>query len=151
MVMRSDLFVAAGAVAAAAVLALAWPAPPAAPAGDTAAAAAPEAAAVAAAERLAAAARLCAEGCDAVITPAEMPASAGDGAMEDTTLAAADLPELPADLDDWALHPEAVSVPGEAPVVVRMHNVPPVPDDKDTTPADESDPEAVSTEATAGE
>jgi hypothetical protein len=156
VIMRTDLWIAAGAVAAAAVLALAWPAPEVAPTGSAAQAAGPAApaasAARAAAERLAAAARLCADGCDA------LPSASGDGAVDaapivqaDVALAAADLPALPSDLDDWALHPEAVPVPGEAPVVVRLHNVPVEPDDLDATPADESDPEAPPVEAPAGE
>jgi hypothetical protein len=156
VIMRTDLWIAAGAVAAAAVLALAWPAPEVVPNGAAAPAAqhaTPAASAArASAERLAAAARLCAEGCDA------LPSATGDGAADaapivpaDVTLAAADLPALPGELDDWALHPDAVPVAGEATVVVRLHNLPPEPDDFDATPADESDPDAPPVEAPAGE
>jgi len=90
----------------------------------------------------AAAARVCADGCDA--PPAAEPAQ---GAVVLAQAAA-----LPADLDAWSLAPEPMAaVIAEQDAERPLFNTPPVPDEHDPTPADESDPYAPPAEQVAVE
>lgn len=88
-----------------------------------------------------AAAKVCAEGCDEQPAPAVLPSA--------VAMAAAVV--QPVDFDAWALAPEPLTVVSAPAGVVRLFNTPPVPDEHDTTPADESDPYAAPVEPPAPE
>lgn len=67
--------------------------------------------------------------------PSQVPAPAVQASI-DPSLA------LPEDLTDWALDPQPTALPAPSDDGVRaLHNTPPVPDESDTTPADETAPE----------
>jgi hypothetical protein len=156
---RRELRLLAGALALAGAAAWWWPADDdrgaaAAPSLSTAATVfVPEAAQVAApadvtslqAALIAAAARVCAEGCDE--PPLAEPAR--------STVVLAQVAPLPADLDAWSLVPEpmaAASAGADELAAPRpLFNTPPVPDEHDPTPADESDPDAPPAEQAAVE
>jgi hypothetical protein len=95
---------------------------------------------------IAAAARVCADGCEE--TPAAEPAPG--------TAVLAQVAPLPADLDAWSLTPEPAAATAEQTAARQdapspRFNTPPVPDEHDATPADESNPYAPPAEEPAVE
>lgn len=83
----------------------------------------------------AAAAGVCAQGCDEIPAPAAPTFQAG-------VVVSSEAVALPADLDVWALSPEPLLVATVPTAALRLFNTPPLPDEHDSTPADESDPYA---------